>query len=71
MTYMRLREELARAYSAKTWRSDEIDRLADDIAAVEAEIARQPGLFQASDLAPLTRRSASAATIRVAQQETK
>lgn len=42
MTYVRLREELARAYSAQTWRSEEIDRLANDIAVVEAEIARLP-----------------------------
>ena len=41
--YFRLKQELAIAYKAQPWHSGRIDRLADELAATEREIAaRQP-----------------------------
>jgi hypothetical protein len=37
--YVRLKQELAVAYNAKRWQSNQIDRLANDIAAAERQIA--------------------------------
>lgn len=37
--YFRLKQELSIAYRAKPWHSGRIDRLADDLAATEREIA--------------------------------
>ena len=41
--YFRLKQELSIAYKAQPWNSARVDRLADDLAATEREIAaRQP-----------------------------
>ncbi|MGK2899504.1 MAG: hypothetical protein ACSLE9_12595 [Burkholderiaceae bacterium] len=41
--YFRLKQELSIAYKTQPWHSGRIDRLADEIAATEREIAaRQP-----------------------------
>lgn len=41
--YFRLKQELSIAYRAQPWHSARIDRLADELAATEREIAaRQP-----------------------------
>ncbi len=41
--YFRLKQELAAAYRAQPWHSNMIDRIADDLACTEREIAsRQP-----------------------------
>lgn len=37
--YFRLKQELSIAYRAQPWQSGKIDRLADDLAATEREIA--------------------------------
>ena len=37
--YFRLKQELSIAYRAQPWHSGKIDRLADDLAATEREIA--------------------------------
>lgn len=37
--YFRLKQELSIAYRAQPWQSGRIDRLADDLAATEREIA--------------------------------
>lgn len=37
--YFRLKQELSIAYRAQPWHSGRIDRLADDLAATEREIA--------------------------------
>ena len=37
--YFRLKQELTQAYKAQPWHSGRIDRLADDLAAAEREIA--------------------------------
>lgn len=37
--YYRLKQELAQAYREHPWRSAHVDRLADDLAATEREIA--------------------------------
>ena len=37
--YYRLRQELTSAYREQPWRSAHVDRLADDLAATEREIA--------------------------------
>ena len=39
--YFRLKQELSLAYKAQPWHSARIDRLADDLAATEREIAAQ------------------------------
>ena len=39
--YFRLKQELAQAYREKPWHGARIDRLADDLAATEREIAAQ------------------------------
>lgn len=39
--YARLRAQLAEAYSAPRWETGRIDRLADELAALERRIARQ------------------------------
>ena len=49
--YFRLKQELAIAYRAQPWHSGRIDRLADELAATEREIAAlQPADEQSSDL---------------------
>ena len=48
--YFRLKQELAIAYRAQPWQSGRIDRLADDLAATEREIAAlQPVDEQCND----------------------
>ncbi|HWI10506.1 MAG TPA: hypothetical protein VNU48_04185 [Burkholderiaceae bacterium] len=48
--YFRLKQELAIAYKAQPWQSGRIDRLADDLAATERDIAAmQPADEQYSD----------------------
>ncbi len=48
--YFRLKQELAIAYKAQPWHSGRIDRLADELAATEREIAaRQPADEQCSE----------------------
>ncbi len=48
--YFRLKQELAIAYKAQPWQSGRIDRLADELAATEREIARlQPADEQYSE----------------------
>lgn len=37
--YAQLRADLARAYEARPWRSEEIDSIADRLARTEAELA--------------------------------
>lgn len=45
--YFRLKQELSIAYRVQPWHSARIDRLADDLAATEKEIAaRQPNRDQ-------------------------
>jgi hypothetical protein len=39
--YSRLRTQLAEAYSAPRWETGHIDRLADELAALERRLARQ------------------------------
>ena len=39
--YSRLRAQLAEAYSAPRWETGRIDRLADELAALERRLARQ------------------------------
>jgi hypothetical protein len=49
--YFRLKQELAIAYKAQPWHSGRIDRLADELAATEREIAaRQPVDEQCNEL---------------------
>ncbi|MFN3417540.1 MAG: hypothetical protein ACK4ZD_14640 [Caldimonas sp.] len=40
--YSRLRAQLADAYNAPRWETGRIDRLADELAALERRLARQP-----------------------------
>jgi len=48
--YFRLKQELAQAYREKPWHGGRIDRLADDLAATEREIAAlQPTDAQCGD----------------------
>jgi hypothetical protein len=48
--YFRLKQELAIAYKAQPWHSGRIDRLADELAATEREIAaRQPADEQCNE----------------------
>ena len=48
--YYRLRQELSTAYREQPWRSAHVDRLADDLAATEREIAAlQPVDEQCAD----------------------
>ena len=48
--YFRLKQELSIAYRAQPWHSAKIDRLADDLAATEREIAAlQPVDEQCND----------------------
>lgn len=52
-TYVELRAQLAAAYSATHWSSDVVDRIADDLAVVEFELAKcQPVDEQTSDPLP-------------------
>ena len=37
--YIRLKQELAAAYSALPWRDGHIDRLADDLASIERQLS--------------------------------
>jgi hypothetical protein len=39
--YFRLKQDLSVAYNTHPWRSDRINRLADDLSRVEREIAAQ------------------------------
>lgn len=48
--YFRLKQELSIAYRSQPWHSGKIDRLADELAATEREIAaRQPADEQCSE----------------------
>jgi len=48
--YFRLKQELSLAYKSQPWHSGRIDRLADDLAATEREIAAlQPVDEQCAD----------------------
>ena len=51
--YFRLQQELSLAYREQPWHSARVDRLADDLAATEREIAaRQPVDEQCGDGVP-------------------
>jgi hypothetical protein len=51
--YFRLQQELSLAYRERPWHSARLDRLADDLAATEREIAaRQPTDEQSNDSVP-------------------
>lgn len=57
--YSRLRALLAEAYSAPRWETGRIDRLADELAALERRLARQSpdAAWTDSALAPAAPRS--------------
>ena len=44
-SYRRLRQELAQAYSARPWRGEVIDRLADQIATLERTLCQRPAVL--------------------------
>ena len=51
--YFRLKQELAMTYRAQPWQSARVDRLADDLAATEREIAAlQPADEQCNEFMP-------------------
>ena len=57
----RLKQELATAYSVVPWNTGRIDRLTDDLAATEREIAAVVALLNATEAAPAPKRVTQAA----------
>ena len=59
--YFRLKQELAIAYGAVPWNSGRLDRLTNELAATECEIAALVAMRDGTDTAPAPRRSTQSA----------